>query len=134
MVLLNKQGTNLVMATTDKVVITYNQNGQTQTIPCLIGPLDDGTTGQRTTKYGGLAVGCSLGDYSIRQANPVKTFQVMVNNQAAGTIYYDLQPDPARTSTGVQNCFKVVSFQLNTIPVQTDDTVMPFAAILHCNL
>ena len=132
---LNKQGTNLVTSTTDKVVISYSDNGQTQFAPYTIGTLQDTNTKQASTKYGGFAIYCNLGVLSNRKNNtPVKTFQLTVNSQPAGTIFYDLQDDPNRTSTGVQNCFKLVSFQLDTVPVQTDNTVMPSASVLHCNL
>lgn len=133
-VLLNKQGNSLVTTSADQVVLSYSENGQTRTIPCIVGPLQDAATHQPSTKYGGLVVGCSIGDYSVRQNNPIKAFQVTVNNQAAGTIYYDLQPNTDRTPTGVQDCFKLISFQFNTVPVQMDQTVMPFTAILNCNL
>ncbi len=135
MVPLNKQGINLVTSTTDKVIISYSDNGQTQVIPCIIGALQDATTRKPSTKYGGLAVYCNLGDFSNRRNSPqVKTFQLTVNNQPAGTIFYDLRDNPNRTSTGVQDCFTLVSFQLNTVTVQTDDTVMPATAVLNCNL
>lgn len=134
MVLLNKKGNNLVLTATDKVVISYSENGQIQTIACMLESLVDATTRQPTTKYTGMAVGCDLGSYSVRQTNPIKTFQVTVNSQVAGTIYYDLQPNIPRNSIGIRDCFKVISFQLNTVPVQTDDTVMPYAAVLTCNL
>lgn len=115
MVLLDKQGHNLVKSVADKVVISYTDNGQTQTIPCVIRPVQDTGTGQPTTKYdGGLGVGCALGGYSVRQSNPIKTFQVIVNSQAAGTIYYDLQKNAPQNSATVQDCFNVISFQLNT--------------------
>ena len=133
-VLLNKQGNSLVTTSADQVVLSYSDNGQTRTIPCVIGPLQDAATRQPTAKYGGLLIGCSIGDYSVRQTNPIKTFQVTVNNQGAGTIYYDLQPNTDRTPTGVQDCFKLLSFQFNTVPVQIDQTVMPFAAVLNSNL
>lgn len=133
-VLLNKQGNSLVTTNADQVILSYSENGQTQTIPCVIGPLQDAATHQTTIKYGGLLVGCNIGEYSIRQTTPIKTFQVKVNNQAAGTIYYNLQPNPDRTMTGVQDCFKLISFQFNTVAVQIDQTVMPFAAVLNCNL
>lgn len=132
---LSKQGTNLITSTTDKVVVSYSYNGQTQTIPCIIGNLQDATPRQPSTKYGGLAVFCDLGSFSHRQNNPpIKTFQLTINDQPAGTIFYDLQDDPNRTSTGVQNCYKLFAFQLNTVPVQTDDTVIPYVALLNCNL
>jgi hypothetical protein len=134
MVLLDKQGHNVVTTATDQVAITYSNNGQTQNIPCTVGSLVDATTRQPTTKYTGLAVGCDLGSYSIRQTNPIKTFQVIVNTKAVGTIYYDLQPNPNLTSTGVQDCFSLIAFKLNTIPIQIDNTVMPSVAVLNCNL
>ncbi len=135
MILLDKQGHNLVKSVADKVVFSYVDNGQTQTIPCVIKPLQDLSTGQPTTKYdGGLGVGCDLGGYSVRQSNPIKTFQVIVNSQAAGTIYYDLQKNTLQSSATVQDCFTVISFQLNTVPVQTDKTVIPFVAVLNCTL
>lgn len=133
-VLLDKQGHSLVTTASDQVVLSYSENGQTRALPCVIGPLQDAATQKPTSKYGGLLIGCNIGDYSVRQNNPVKTFQVTVNNQAAGTIYYDLQPNTARALTGVQDCFRLVSFQFNTVSVQMDETVMPFAAVLHCNL
>jgi hypothetical protein len=132
---LSKQGTNLVTSTADNVVVTYSENGQTQVIPCLIGTLQDAATRQPSTKYGGLAVFCDLGGFSNRKNNPpVKTFQLTVNNQPAGSIFYDLRDNPNRTATGVQDCFKLFAFQLNTVPVRTDDTVMPGVALLNCNL
>ena len=134
MVPLNKQGTNLITSTTDKVVISYNQNGQTQLVSCVIDTITDATTHRRTTKYGGLAIGCALGSYSYNKSSPVKTFQLLVNSQPAGTIFYDLRDDPNRTSTGVQNCYKLFSFTLNGVAVQTDATVMPDVNVLHCNL
>jgi hypothetical protein len=135
MVPLNKQGTSLLTSATDQVVISYSDNGQTQVVPCTVGTLQDAATRQPSTKYNALAVYCNLGVLSNRKNNPtVKTFQLTVNGQPAGTIFYDLQDNPNRTSTGVQDCFKLVSFQLNAVPVQTDVTVMPNAAILNCNL
>ena len=133
-VLLNKQKNSLVKTSADQVVVSYSENGQTRTLPCIIGPLQDAATRQPTAKYGGLLVGCDIGSYSVRQANPIKTFQVTVNNQAAGTIQYDLQPNTARTATGVQDCFQLNSFQFNTVPVQLDQTVLPVAAILNTTL
>lgn len=130
-VLVDKQGHSLVTSGTDQVVVSYRENGQPKTVPCVIGPLLDAATHQPSAKYGGLLVGCSLGAYSVRQTNPVKTFQVTVNNQAAGTIYYDLQPNAARTVTGVADCFQLISFRFNAVPVQLDQTVMPVAAVLN---
>lgn len=132
-VLLDKQGKNLVTSVSDQIYLSYSDNGQTQIIPCVIGPLQDAATRQPTNKYGGLLIGCSIGDYSVRQSNPIKTFQVMVNNKAAGTIYYDLQPNTTRNLAGTSDCFKLISFQFNTTPVQIDQNVMPFAAVLNCN-
>jgi hypothetical protein len=132
--LLSKQGTSLVTTSADQVVLSYNENGQTRTLPCTIGPLQDVATHQPSAKYGGLLVGCNIGDYSVRQTNPIKTFQVTVNNQAAGTLYYDLQRNAARTTTGVQDCFKLISCQFNTVPVQTDQTVLPEAVVLPTTL
>jgi hypothetical protein len=86
MVLLNTQGTSLVTTATDKVVVSYRENGQIRTIPCVVAPLVDAATRQPTTKYAGMAVGCDLGSYSIRQPNPIKSFQIAVNNQAVGTL------------------------------------------------
>lgn len=134
MILLDKKGNNLVKTAADKVVISYKEAGQTITIPCTFGSLEDASTRQPTAKYPGLAVGCEFGSYSIRETKPAKTFQIMVNDQAAGTVYYDLQPNTARTSTGVQDCFKLISFQLNTRAVPTDETVRPFVAVLNCDL
>jgi hypothetical protein len=134
LVLLDKQGRNVVTAATDQVVISYTSNGQRQTIPCTLGSLVDASTRQPTTAYSGLAVGCDLGSYSIRQADAVKTFQVVVNAKTAGTLYYDLQPNPNRTATGVQDCFQLVSFRWNALPVQLDNTVMPAVAVLPSDL
>lgn len=133
-VLLSKQGQTLVTSSADQVVLVYSENGHSQTISCVIAPLQDAATRQPTAKYGGLVIGCNIGDYSVRPTNPVKTFQVLVNNQAAGTLYYDLKPNADRTSVGVQDCFKLLSFQFNTAPVQVDQTVMPFAAVLNSTL
>jgi len=136
LVLLDKQGHNVVTTATDQVVISYADQGQLKTVPCTLVTLLDATTRQPTTKYPGLAVGCGLGGYSLGPTNPIKTFHVQVNGQDAGTIYYDLQPNTASTPTytGVRDCFSLVSFQFNTLPVQIDDTVMPFAGVLPCNL
>jgi len=135
LVLLSKQGTNLVTSTTDEVIVSYSDKGQTQRLPCIIGALQDVAPRQPSTKYGGLAVFCELGSISNRKNNsPVKTFQLTINNQPAGTIFFDLRDDPNRTSTGLQNCYKVFAFQFNNAPVQTDDTVMPGVGLINCNL
>lgn len=132
---LNKQGNNLLTTTSDQVVISYSDNGKTLTVPCTIAALTDETTQQPSSKYGGLGFYCNLGLLSNRQNNAqIKTFQFVVNNRAAGTIFYDLRDNPNRTSTGVQNCYKLFAFTVDGSVAQPDITLRYNAYILHCNL
>jgi hypothetical protein len=129
-VLLDKQGKNLAAGNNAPITVSFEENGQIKTIPCIIGKLQ--RIGSDTTrKYSGVGIGCDLGGYSVRQSNAVKTFKVMVGNQQAGIIYYDLQKNSLASKA---DCYTVNSFQFENLAVSIDNTVIPFMAVLKSNL
>lgn len=119
-VVLDKAGHSLIKSTDDELTISFTENGQTNHVAYVIRQLSD------TTKYGSLGVDCEISSYSVRQGSPIKTFQLSINGQNAGTIYYDIEK--VDFSKG---CYKVNSFKFNGVEVKTDITLEPFMSVLQ---
>jgi hypothetical protein len=129
-VLLGKQGQNLAAGAHPPISITFEENGQVQTLACTSGTLR--RVGPDTTrKYGGVGAGCDLGGYSVRPVQPIGTFKVLVGGQLAGTLDYVVQRNsPARLA----DCYTVKVFRFNSQVVRLDSTVLPYVAVLRSTL
>lgn len=128
-VVLNKAGQNLLASPGNRLTVSFSENGRQQPVACTTGKLQTSTADTtRAGKYGGVGMGCEIGSYSVRQAQPVKQFELFLNGESLGTIYYDLEKLTGGKATG---CYRQVAFRFRDQPVSVDTSVMPFVAVLQ---
>lgn len=126
-VVLDKNGKNLISSKGDLVTISFLENGVEKILTSIIFKIKDSNYDTTTSnKYNGLGVGSPLGDYSVRNTNPIKTFNLNINGKKIGIIYYDL----IRTNWE-QDCYSEKSYLFNGVDVKKDKSVIPDVSILQ---